>query len=436
MAVTERRDTAGHVIEILDEEFEDFTTEARAYLAGQRVEEKFIGYRLKQGVYGQRQPDAQMIRVKIPFGGLKADQLDALGEVSAKFAPLNKGHVTTRENIQYHHVKLQDAAHVMRVLGEVGLTTREACGNTVRNVTGCALAGVCSDELFDVTPYAAAYARYFVRHPYTQALPRKVKTAFSGCARDCAITGIHDVGFIPKVEGGQRGFEIRVGGGTSIMPKIAPTLYDFVPMDEYLKVTEAVLRIFHHTDWLRKNKMKARIKFHIAQVGIDAFREEVEEELRGDWAQRSFDPTSLLFIEDESLDAPPVNSMYGNGASSSEFDHWVETNVVDQRQTGYKAVNVKLYQGDIQADQFHKLADMARKYAGGRARITHQQNLTFRWVPEGALHSVWEDLNEIGFGQSGVHEITDVVSCPGTDSCKLGITSSMGLGRALSLIHI
>ena len=174
--------------------------------------------------------------------------------------------------------------------------------------------------------------------------------------------------------------------------------------------------------------MKARIKFHVAKVGIDAFREEVEEELRGDWAQRSFDPTSLLFIEDESIDAPPVNSVYGNGTSSSEFEHWVETNVVDQKQTGYKAVNVKLYQGDIQADQFHKLADMARKYAGGRARITHQQNLTFRWVPEGALHSVWEELNEIGFGQSGIHEISDVVSCPGTDSCKLGITSSMGLG--------
>ena len=431
MTTTASRQKTHGIIDVIPEEIDDFELQVRRFQAGEFDETEFLAYRLKQGVYGQRQPDAQMMRIKIPFGGLKADQLDALGEVSAQFVPLNKGHVTTRENIQFHHVKLQDAAEVMRVLGRVGLTTREACGNTVRNVTGCALAGVCPDETFDVTPYAAAYARYFVRHPYTQALPRKLKTAFSGCARDCAITGIHDVGFIPKMQDGQPGFEIRVGGGTSIMPKIAPTLYDFVPVEDYLKVTEAVIRVFHHTDELRKNKMKARIKFHVARVGIDAFREQVEEEMSHEWAQRSFDPSSLLFIEDESLDAPPLHGSHPNGPASSEFDHWAETNVVDQKQGGYKAVNVKLYQGDIQAEQFHRLADISRTYAGGRARITHQQNLTFRWVPESALRPLWNELHEIGFGASGVHEISDVVSCPGTDSCKLGITSSMGLGRAL-----
>ena len=431
MTTTASRQKTHGIIDVIPEEIDDFELQVRRFQAGEFDETEFLAYRLKQGVYGQRQPDAQMMRIKIPFGGLKADQLDALGEVSARFVPLNKGHVTTRENIQFHHVKLQDAAEVMRVLGRVGLTTREACGNTVRNVTGCALAGVCPDETFDVTPYAAAYARYFVRHPYTQALPRKLKTAFSGCARDCAITGIHDVGFIPKMQDGQPGFEIRVGGGTSIMPKIAPTLYDFVPVEDYLKVTEAVIRVFHHTDELRKNKMKARIKFHVARVGIDAFREQVEEEMSHEWAQRSFDPSSLLFIEDESLDAPPLHGSHPNGPASSEFDHWAETNVVDQKQGGYKAVNVKLYQGDIQAEQFHRLADISRTYAGGRARITHQQNLTFRWVPESALRPLWNELHEIGFGASGVHEISDVVSCPGTDSCKLGITSSMGLGRAL-----
>ena len=431
MTTTASRQKTHGIIDVIPEEIDDFELQVRRFQAGEFDETEFLAYRLKQGVYGQRQPDAQMMRIKIPFGGLKADQLDALGEVSAQFVPLNKGHVTTRENIQFHHVKLQDAAEVMRVLGRVGLTTREACGNTVRNVTGCAMAGVCPDETFDVTPYAAAYARYFVRHPYTQALPRKLKTAFSGCARDCAITGIHDVGFIPKMQDGHPGFEIRVGGGTSIMPKIAPTLYDFVPVEDYLKVTEAVIRVFHHTDELRKNKMKARIKFHVARVGIDAFREQVEEEMSHEWAQRSFDPSSLLFIEDESLDAPPLHGSHPNGPASSEFDHWAETNVVDQKQGGYKAVNVKLYQGDIQAEQFHRLADISRTYAGGRARITHQQNLTFRWVPEAALRPLWNELHEIGFGASGVHEISDVVSCPGTDSCKLGITSSMGLGRAL-----
>ena len=223
-----------------------------------------------------------------------------------------------------------------------------------------------------------------------------------------------------------------VGGGTSIMPKIAPTLYEFVPVEDYLKMTEALLRIFHRTNELRRNRMKARIKFYIARIGIDEFRKEIEEEIQQSWAQRSFDPADLMFVEDESLDAPPLDGNYAAVGSDPEFDRWVATNVESQRQAGYKAVTVKLPLGDINARQFHQLADMSRKYAGGRARITHQQNLTFRWVPENALYEVWQRLSDIGFGESGAHEITDIVSCPGTDSCKLGITSSMGLGRALT----
>ena len=279
------------VIEVRQEEIDDFELQVKRFRAGEWDETEFQAFRLKQGIYGQRQVDAQMVRVKVPFGGLYADQLDALGVVAEKYAPLNKGHATTRENFQFHHVTIQDAPDFMRVIGAAGLTTREACGNTVRNVTGCPMAGVCADEPFDVTPYAAAYARYFVRHPYTQGLPRKFKTAFSGCERDCAITAIHDMGFIPKVVDGKRGFQLLTGGGTSIMPKIAPTLYDFVPVEEYIKVTEAVIRVFHHTDELRKNRMKARIKFLIARIGIDEFRKLVEEELKQPWAQKSFDPT-------------------------------------------------------------------------------------------------------------------------------------------------
>ena len=419
------------VIDIIPEEIDDFEMQVQRFRSGDFDETEFLAFRLKQGVYGQRQPDAQMMRIKVPFGGLTADQMDALGRVASEYAPLDKGHVTTRENFQFHHIKLPDTPAVMRILGEVGLSTREACGNTVRNVTGCALAGVCSDEVFDVTPYAAAYARYFVRHPYTQALPRKIKTAFSGCEQDCAITAIHDMGFIPRVENGQRGFVVKAGGGTSIMPKIAPTLFDFVPVEEYLKVTEAVLRIFHRTDELRKNKMKARIKFYIARIGIDEFRREVDEELKQEWAQKSFDPAPLLFIEDESLSAPSLGGDWQGSVSSDDFRQWESSNVVDQKQSGYKVAHVKIPQGDVSSEQFHQLANFSRKYAGGRARITHQQNLAFRWVPEAALYSLWQDLQNAGFGDAGVHEITDVVSCPGTDSCKLGITSSMGLGRAL-----
>ena len=420
------------VIEVIPEEIEEFEAQVKRFQAGQWDETEFQAFRLRQGVYGQRQPDTHMVRVKAPFGGLTADQLDALGVVAGKYAPLNRGHVTTRENVQFHHIKLSDTADFLRILGDEGLSTREACGNTVRNVTGCAMAGVCSDEPFDVTPYAAAYSRYFVRHPFTQTMPRKIKTAFSGCAQDCAITAIHDIGFLPKIVDGVKGFEMKTGGGTSIMPVVAPTLYDFVPVDEFLKVTEAVLRIFHRTNELRKNRSKARIKFFIARVGIDEFRSMVDEELQEDWAQKSFDPTRLLFIEDEEADAPtPSAGGYTASDNSPEFNSWVESNVSDQKQDGYKTALVKLKLGDIQAEQFGQLADLSRKYAGGRVRITHQQNMALRWVPEGALYEVWERLKEIGFGDAGVHEITDIVSCPGTDSCKLGITSSMGLGRAV-----
>ena len=431
MTQTEWKPRVQGIIDVMPEEIDEFEAEMERFRAGTFDPTSFQSFRLKQGVYGQRQPDVHMMRVKVPFGGLKADQLDALGEVSARFAPLNKGHVTTRENFQFHHVPLVDTPEFMRVIGDVGLSMREACGNTVRNVTGCDMAGVCADEPFDVTPYAAAYSRYFVRHPFTQALPRKFKTAFSGCERDCAITAIHDMGFIPKVVNGRRGFKLLTGGGTSIMAKIAPTLYEFVPVEEYLKVTEAVIRVFHRSDELRKNRMKARIKFLIARIGIDDFRAMVEEELQEDWAQRSFDPTSLLFIEDESLDAPPLDGAYRINGHGDDFTRWVETNVREQRQVGYRAVTVKLPLGDIQAEQFHQLADLSRRYAGGRARITHQQNLTFRWVPEAALGELFDELNEIELGDFGAKEITDVVSCPGTDSCKLGITSSMGLGRAV-----
>ena len=318
---------------------------------------------------------------------------------------------------------------MMRLLASVGLTTREACGNTVRNVTGCEIAGVCANEPFDVTPYAAAYSRYFVRHPFTQSMPRKIKTAFSGCSRDCAITGIHDVGFLPAIKDGQRGFKMVMGGGTSIMPRIAPTLYEFVSTDEYLKKTEAALRVFHNSDELRRSRMKARVKFLIDRIGIDEYRDLVEEQLQEDWAQRSFDPTGLLYIDDEEADAPSLHGDFATG-SDPEFDRWLDTNVQAQRQSGYHTVTAKLPLGDINPEQFHQLADLSRTYGASRVRLTHQQNLAIRWVPEGALFEVWSKLKEIGFGDAGALEITDVVSCPGTDSCKLGITSSMGLGRA------
>ena len=284
----------GYVIPILEREFDDFDTESTRFLQGGVDEETFIKFRLKQGVYGQRQPNVQMVRVKLPLGGVTPDQLDAFADVIETYVPLRKGHITTRQNIQMHHVPLDDAAKLIRELGDAGLSSREGCGNTMRNVTGDPRAGTLEDELFDITPYAGAYVRYFVRHPTTQAMPRKVKTAFTATDEDNAITRIHDMAFVPKLRDGVRGVEIRVGGGTSIMPRLAPTLYDFVELDngDYLKVTEACMRIFDRQDWLRVNRARARIKVLIDKIGIDAFREQVEEELQGDWvAERDFSPT-------------------------------------------------------------------------------------------------------------------------------------------------
>ena len=254
-----------------------------------------------------------MIRVKLPFGGVTPEQMEAFADLAETYTPLRKGHITTRQNFQFHHIPLADAAKAIRMIGDSGLSTREACGNTVRNVTGDPWAGVCDDEPFDITPYAAAYARYFVRHPVTQLMPRKFKTAFAASDEDRAITGIHDLGFIPKlreVDGEQvRGFEMRVGGGTSIMPRIAPTLTEFAEADngEYLRVAEAALRIFDRQEWLRKNRARARIKVLVDKIGIEQFRELVDEELEGEWAHEhdySADLERMKFEHDEESNAP------------------------------------------------------------------------------------------------------------------------------------
>jgi sulfite reductase beta subunit-like hemoprotein len=425
----------GHVIPILEREFDDFDTEAAKFLRGDIAEEEFIGFRLKQGVYGQRQPDVQMIRTKLPLGGIRPEQMEAFADVIEKYAPLNKGHITTRQNVQIHHVPLPDAAKLIRKLGDADLSSREGCGNTIRNVTGDPRAGVTEGEHFDITPYAIAYVRYFVRHPVTQLMPRKVKTAFAATDEDVAITRIHDIGFIPKLRDGVRGVEMRIGGGTSIMPRIAPTLYEFVELDngDYLKVAEACWRIFDRQEWLRRNRARARIKVLVDKVGIDAFREMVEEELEGEWvAERVYDVERLKLVDDEEANVPerPADPGSPNG-DRSEFEAFVESSVRPQRQEGFVTVEVKVPRGDLTPEQFRGLAQVMREFSGGYARTTVQQNLVLRWVREQSVYDVWVRLGELGLGDAGVREITDVVSCPGTDSCKLGITSSMGLNEAV-----
>ncbi len=351
--------------------------------------------------------------------------------------PLRKGHITTRQNIQVHHVPLADAAKLIRRLADAGLSSREGCGNTVRNVTGDPQAGTLPDEPFDPTPYAGAYVRYFVRHPTTQAMPRKIKTAFSASEADNAITQIHDIGFLPKLRDGVRGFELRVGGGTAIMPRLAPVIAEFVTADdgEYLRHAEAVLRIFDRQDFLRVNRARARIKVLLDKIGAEAFRQMVAEELEGDWvAERNFDIARLRYDIDEQASAPalrPTGYASPNG-DVREFQRFLESNVQPQRQAGFSTVEVTVRRGDLSSEQMRGLAAIIREYSGGFARTTIHQNLVLRWVREEAVYEVWRALGRLGLGDPGAQEITDNVSCPGTDSCKLGITSSMGLNQAIN----
>ena len=307
-----------------------------------------------------------MVRVKLPFGGVTPDQLDAFASVIERYVPLRKGHLTTRQNIQMHNVRLRDMPKLMREIAEVGLSSREGCGNTVRNVTGDPRAGLLEDELFDITPYAGAYVRYFVRHPTTQAMPRKVKTAFASTDADNVITRIHDIAFIPRLREGVRGVEIRIGGGTSIMPRLAPTLYEFVEVDngDYLKVSEAVFRIFDRQDFLRVNRARARIKVLVDKIGIDAVRELVDEELTGGWVdEREFSVADIRFDYDEAADLPERQDAYAkpNGEGGGAFGRFHESNVRSQRQLGYSTVEVTVRRGDLTPAQLRGLAEIQRR---------------------------------------------------------------------------
>jgi sulfite reductase (ferredoxin) len=427
----------GHVIPILEREFDDFDHESERYLGGEIEENEFIGFRLKQGVYGQRQADVQMVRVKLPMGGITPEQMETFADVVEKWVPLKKGHITTRQNFQFHHVPLRDAAAFIREISAAGLSSREGCGNTVRNVTADPWAGICEDEAFDCTPYAGAYVRYFVRHPTTQLMPRKIKTSFDGTPHDRSISEIHDIAFRAKIKDGKKGFEMLVGGGTSIMPRTAPVLYDFVEADngEYLEAAEAVLRIFDRQDWLRPNRARARIKVFVDKFGIDELRRQADEERKLDWvAERDFDVERLRFDVDEegiATSAPAVSRYATPNGDQSDFDRWAEHNVVPQKQDGFSAVQVMVVRGDLSPEQFRGLARIMRDYSQGFARTTVSQNFVLRWVRNEALYSVWRELTELGLGGHGADTVLDTVSCPGTDSCKLGITSSMGLNRAI-----
>ncbi|MEX2159397.1 MAG: nitrite/sulfite reductase [Dehalococcoidia bacterium] len=412
-------------------ELDNFEKEANAFLAGGGLGDDFRPFRLQHGIYGQRQDDAQMIRIKIPHGTMTADQMDVMADITENYTPRKVAHVTTRQDIQIHYIKLEDVTEVMRKLAEAGLTSREACGNTVRNVTSDHMSGVCEDSVFDVTPYAEATARFFLRHPVCQKLPRKFKFAFSACEHDHGLVPIHDLGATAVIRDGKRGFRVVVGGGLGASPFIAQVLDEFVPVEEFLRVSEATLRIFdRHGE--RKNRNKARIKFVVKKFGIEEFRRLVQEELASMPPAENGHYRGPDMSFEESPSHPSAASLGQNGhAPKPGFEAWKRTNAIPQAQSGYFMVYVLLPIGDMTPQQFHALADLSRTYAGGKARTAVNQNIVLRWVHGDDLPGVHAGLIEAGLAEDGVLTISDVMTCPGADTCALGVTSSKGLGRAI-----
>jgi sulfite reductase (ferredoxin) len=423
-------------------------------------EKVFAETRLRQGVYGQRYDNGQrhdgisvrplnfpagtkgpdtiwdapgMQRIKVPFGGLTTDQLDVMAQIADEYAD-SILHITTRQDIQFHYVHIENTPNLMRRLGAVGITTKEACGNSVRNITACPLAGVCRTQTFDVTPYSQAMADFLLGHDDIQDFGRKFKIAFSGCEHEaCGLVNMHDFGLLARVQDVDgvptRGFRIYVGGGLGTIPHNAKVLYDFVTEDQILPVVQAVSRVFARLGE-KQNRNKARIKFLVAQLGIEEFTRLVNEEL----PIMPHDDRWTAFLDDlpEYEEKPLKTAVSLNGTTlSPQYLAWAETNTYAQRQDGYYTITVNLPLGDLSSDQAFKLADIARQYVGDNIRTTVEQNIVLRWVSEADLPAVYEALTTIGLGAAGAGTIVDITSCPGTDTCKLGIAASRGLAGEL-----
>jgi sulfite reductase (ferredoxin) len=439
-------------------EIETFAGQMELRRQNKLDEKVFAETRLRWGIYGQRYDNGQrydglktqtltfpagdltkgpntywdapgMLRIKIPFGGVTPRQMEALAEVADEYSD-GILHVTTRQDFQLHFVHIDDMPDLMRRLAAVGITTQEACGNTVRNVTACPLAGVCHDETFDVTPYARAMAYFLLGHDDTQDFGRKFKTAFSGCEQHaCALVNMHDLGLLARTQevNGEivRGFAVFVGGGLGTIPHQAKLLSAFVTEDEILPLAQAIARVFARLGE-KKNRNRARIKFLVEQVGIEEFRRLVAEE------REKLEPDERWtnYMDDVATyhETPARVPVSLNGHVQPEgFESWYATNIYKQRQPGYMSVYINLPLGDMTSSQMFALADIARKYAGDNVRTTVEQNMLLRWISEADLPDLYNDLKPIGLAEPGINTIVDITSCPGTDTCKLGIASSRGL---------
>jgi sulfite reductase beta subunit-like hemoprotein len=420
------------------EEIETFRNRANAFLAGEISENDFRPFRLKHGIYGQRQAGVQMVRCKIPSGLLTARQVEQMARIADEFGG-GKAHLTTRQNIQYHFVPLQRVPDLMHLMADEGLTNREACYNTVRNVTACPWAGLAPDEVFDVRPYAQRVAYAFLRKDLTGNLPRKFKIAFDGCGhKDCVQGAINDIGLKAVIRDGKRGFRMIIGGGLGPLPVEAQLLDEFVPEERLLNLCEAVIRVFNRYG-NRKNKNMARMKFVMRERGFEWMKEQIEREYRdilenGGIAWPEIVPEGFGGYQSQPQPLGQGSLLPVMNAASSgdpEYDRWLETNIVEQKQAGYAAVTVRVDQGNLTGEQLRGVARIAASAGDGLVRVAVDQNLVMAFVPLARLPRVYAALQEIGLASSGAHSIEDVITCPGAYSCNLGLTKTMNLGEAL-----
>ncbi|MDH7445220.1 HEPN domain-containing protein [Aquimarina sp. 2201CG14-23] len=395
---------------------------------GKIDEEKFRSLRLARGVYGQRQEGVQMIRIKLPYGKVLSNQLRRICEVSDEYSR-GRLHITTRQDIQIHYVDLNRTPELWAELEKDDVTLREACGNTVRNVTASETAGIDPKEPFDVSPYADALFRFFLRNPICQEMGRKFKVSFSGTEEDTGLSYMHDLGFIAKIENGVRGFKVMLAGGLGSQPRHADELYSFLPSNKIIPLMEGVLRIFdRHGE--RKSRAKARMKFLVKDIGVEAFKELVEAE------QNAIAQKTVAIDAEAYVASVPVSVETPKSEITDQkaFDLWKSTNVIQQKQEGYVAIGIKVLLGDFYTDKARLLANLVEKYAAGEIRLSLRQNILIPFVKEELLPFFYQELEKLGFVEAGYNKAIDITACPGTDTCNLGISSSTGIAEELERV--
>ena len=414
---------------IVQKEIIDLEKKIYSFRNGQIDDERFRSLRLARGIYGQRQEGVQMIRIKLPYGKVTSEQLKRITEVSDKYST-GRLHITTRQDIQIHYVSLDRTPELWSELAKDDITLREACGNTVRNITGSELAGVDVNEPFDVSPYAHGMFQYLLRNPICQEMGRKFKISFSSSDEDTALSYLHDLGFIPKIKDGQKGFKVVFGGGLGSQPAHAELLSEFIPVNQIIPTAEGIIRIFDRYGE-RAKRMKARMKFLIKEIGKDVFLDLVEKEKKA-IAFETYEIDTTAF--DGPITAPLLEVPQVTIDDATAYEAWKASNVIAQKQAGYFAIGIKVLLGDFYTDKARLLADLIKNYGANELRFSLRQNIVIRNIKEENLPFFYQELAKLDMVALGYNTIGDITACPGTDTCNLGIASSTGIADELEKV--